>query len=392
MNEQTIIDAYLNTDDEIDIICKTYNVSESKLYCILRQNDIKRRNMKWTNDMIREEAKKYEYKSDWQKSNPVSYTTALRRKIMEECSKHMKIKPNCYTSDMGVIYAYIFTDNHAYIGLSVVPHKRHAKHKTEGPVFEHAKICPTYERLILEDKIPFSDMVIREQHYMDLYRGNGYILLNSVGAGSRGSISNKRWTVSKLLEESKKYKTRAEWKEKSNASHLAATRTGNIDMFCTHMERLKRQDWSEISVLEEARKYENVSQWQKNSKSSYNWALKYKILDKCKEHMKPLHRMWTNDDVMLDAKKYSTISEWSTNSNAYEASKRMGIFEDATKHMNKDGYKNRTDEEIILDASQYESRKSWIANSRTVYCAAHRRKILHLCIHKPNNSNFERNE
>jgi hypothetical protein len=48
--------------------------------------------MKWTKDKIFKEAKKYKYRSEWEKNSPKSYNAARFRKITNEVAAHMPLR------------------------------------------------------------------------------------------------------------------------------------------------------------------------------------------------------------------------------------------------------------------------------------------------------------
>lgn len=385
IDESELIKDYKTSTLTNTELYEKYQISEKKLYRILKNKNIPvgrehftRHN--WTLEEMQSSAKRYQHRSDWQTGDRKAYSMALKRGLLELCCNHMTPKPSCFTADIGVIYSFEFSDNSVYVGLTVVPHKRYQKHMNEGSVCNHIKICPDFKYNILEQNVAFEDLPNREEHHLQIYKANGYKILNKVKTGSRGSIATKYWSINKIQEDALKYKTRTEWARKSPKSYNAAVKMKAVDSFCKHME-LKRQTWDDDKVKEDAKKYFTKVSWSKNSGSAYNYAITHKMVDVCCEHMVPFYKSWTDEAIINDAKKYNSISEWSSASSAYVAALKRGIGDIATSHMDKSNYIRWKDEDLIADAAKYQNRSDWLKYSRKFYMAAGQRKILHLCIH-----------
>ncbi len=386
-----IIEEYKYSDCSMEYMCEKHNISQTRIYNILKSRNIPTGRLvnprkKWTNEMIIEQAKKYKHRSDWQNAGrtdgDTSYTLARTRGIFEECCKHMVPKPNCFTADIGIIYGFFFADNHCYVGLTVNPSTRYEKHMREGPVFKHIKKCPKFEYKVLEKDVAFSDIVEREQHYMDMYTESGFNILNTKKARSTGSITSRYWTDELLQKDALLFKSRTEWARNKPASYSIAVKRKKVDKFCSHMEILKRAPWSEEEVMEDAKKYNTRAEWSKLGATSYMAAIKLDILDKSCEHMKYVNHIWTDDMIMESSKKYNTITEWSASDpKAYQAHFRRSDRQRFTHHMDKSRYNNWSDDELIYSALKYETRSDWINCARKEYMAAHRKNILHKCIH-----------
>lgn len=142
---------------------------------------------KFTHEELVEDAKKYRYRSDWDKHSPHKYRAALRRGIAKECCAHMEYKTNPYKDDIGVIYGFFFSDNSVYIGLTIQPEERFKNHQKNGTVFNKIQKGFTYEYKILETKIPNSILADKENAYIDLYKNHpSYTLLNKTSGVPEG--------------------------------------------------------------------------------------------------------------------------------------------------------------------------------------------------------------
>ena len=165
--------------------------SSIDLYCV----HMTKLNKNWSNDELFRDALLYNFRSDWYKANPKAYRTAYRRNLLEVCCSHMSYKPSFITDDIGVIYAFIFSDNTAYIGLTIDPARRFKDHLKHGPVFTKISNSFSYDYKILEQDIPNKILSEREIFFINEYKRNGISLLNTHKGGARGTISRRKQSI-----------------------------------------------------------------------------------------------------------------------------------------------------------------------------------------------------
>ena len=97
------------------------------------------------------------------------------------------------------IYAYEFLikqRKYVYVGLTYNIHIRHEKHcnTNSSPVYKFCKeknIKPIKKPKQLTDYVDAQEASMLEQYYCDLYKNNGWILLNKNKAGALGNMSYK---------------------------------------------------------------------------------------------------------------------------------------------------------------------------------------------------------
>ena len=189
-----------------------------------------------------------------------------------------------------------------------------------------------------------------------------------------------KWTKDTILNDAKKYKTRAEWKNASTG-YKAAQKMNILDLSCSHMKRLcVHGKWTEKAILEDAKKYQGRKQWQINSPGAYAAAVKKNLINKC-SHMGSGYIKWTAEMIAKDAKKYKTKAEWKKNSVGYAAAQRRNILDKVCRHMH-DGRKIWTMEEILKEAGQHETLIEWRKRSNGCYQAAISKGLLEkACAH-----------
>ena len=83
-------------------------------------------------------------------------------------------------------------------------------------------------------------------------------------------MAKSKWNYDTCLEESRKYKSRSEFKKKCRGAYAAALRNGWLDDYDWFEEQ--RQIWDKKSCLEEARKYKSRTELSKKGGREYRAA------------------------------------------------------------------------------------------------------------------------
>ena len=194
---------------------------------------------------------------------------------------------------------------------------------------------------------------------------------------------NKMWTLETCKKDALKYKSKSEWQDKSKGAYWAACTNKWLNECCNHMKRPKhwRLTWTLELCKADALKYKTRTEWQKKS-SGYKAARKNNWLDQCCAHMKILHQVWTLEDCKKDALKYKTRTEWARKSKGkYLSAMRKKKLDVCCEHMKPMRLPNNywTLERCKEDALKYKSIISWRKNSKTAYHTAHENKWIEEC-------------
>jgi len=191
---------------------------------------------KYTDDDLIAAAKLWKTRGEWKRNDSKRYQAAILRGLLERCCAHMQRAANPYAGDY-IIYAYEFTDKHAYVGLTFLPGQRKATHRLRGPVAEHTLVCPEFSYKVLQSGLTSPEAAAEaEQRHVDRYKSDGWTMLNINKAGGIGCL-RRRWTKEAVLEEAKKYSTRQAWIDGSQASYRTAMREGWRDEAAAHMPK-----------------------------------------------------------------------------------------------------------------------------------------------------------
>lgn len=196
----------------------------------------------WTDDELVAVAAQYQHKGDWKRSDNVEHTAAYqaalaRPDVFARATAHMTPKASPYAGDY-VVYAYEFSDNHAYVGLTFQPAIRRSQHAQTGPVFEHAKVCqnPVYKVCQSAIMSPL-EAAEAEKRWVGQYRAAGWALLNTTEAGSLGSLEPVKWDKLAVIAEARKYPTKQAWIDGSQRSYRVAKREGWFAEASVHMPK-----------------------------------------------------------------------------------------------------------------------------------------------------------
>ena len=279
----------------------------------------------WTYENCKEEALKYDNKTDFFKKSSGAYDAAYRKGWLGDICIHMiqKRKPNnywtkerCFKAAMNCttnkefqkiypraseliysnnwvteagshfqklgnrynrcIYCYEFSDNYVYIGLTYDLKKRDLEHNTQnikkisvvGKHINETGITPIFKQL--SEYVDVYDAVFLENFYLKQYSSNNWNVLNIAKTGGIGGKIVK-WTKEKCIREALKYKTRNEFELNSSGAYDAAHRNKWLNEISVHMliYRKHRNYWSFERCKEEYLKYNKLSEFRKYSNSAY---------------------------------------------------------------------------------------------------------------------------
>lgn len=183
-----------------------------------------------------------------------------------------------------LIYVFEFPDKSAYIGLTFNLNKRKFSHffDKKSQVYKHIEktgLQPCFKQLT--DFIDRNSASIKEGEFLDMYKQEGWNILNKNKTGGLGGTIIK-WTKEKCVQEALKYKTKKEWGINSRGSYESARKNKWIDECAKHMiTGRKARIWTFDKCKLEATKYTSRTEWAEKSGSSYYAAVRYKWIEQC---------------------------------------------------------------------------------------------------------------
>lgn len=241
----------------------------------------------WTKEKCIEDAKNFNTRIEWKKLSPSSYSSACKKKWLNDCTSHM-IRLGSHVKRL--IYAFEFSDKSVYVGLTYNSIERKNEHLNpkrvqKSAVYKYLKktgIIPEFKELT--DYIDKYLSIIKEKEYLEHYKFEGWNILNKYPTGALGG-NTLYWTKENCIENAKKYSTLKEWRLNNNSVYCTAIKRGWIEECTNHMIRTYKI-WTKEKCIEDAKKYLTVMEWRKHSEGAFKASSKNNWLDLCCSHMK----------------------------------------------------------------------------------------------------------
>ena len=143
----------------------------------------------WIKDNILVEALKYKTRKEFKEKSHKAYVGASKLNILNDVCEHMEITGNVLSR---CIYAFEFSDNYVYVGLTCNDDRRKREHLNDikSPVYKHMKennISPKH--ILLSNGYVDVEVAqeLEKSWYLN-YKNNGWFMLNSNRLGGTGGI------------------------------------------------------------------------------------------------------------------------------------------------------------------------------------------------------------
>jgi predicted GIY-YIG superfamily endonuclease len=269
--------------------------------------------VKWTYELLKEEALKYKTIKEFRLNSPNGYAACIRRKIIRELTTHMEPLGHRFSR---MVYVYEFPDNHAYVGLTYNKDKRHDEHMTDGrgPVYKHMKSTgniPVY-KMVSDGYIPKSDAKNLEIETHQKYLDSGWIMLNSAKCGALGG-NDFKYSEDELKSVALKYKNRSELKKNDMKVYTLIIHRRLYHLF-NHMEWNGNTTYNLEEVIKECKKYETRMELRKKNRAIYFWVCVNDHKEICFSHMKQIRNpKWDINEAIKISKKYTYIADFKKN-------------------------------------------------------------------------------
>ncbi|HIF9072491.1 TPA: GIY-YIG nuclease family protein [Photobacterium damselae] len=288
----------------------------------------------WTKQTIQEAALKFETRKEFEMGFKGAYRAAQRENILNEVCSHMKVVGS---EHYRCIYLIINECRKlVYVGLTFNFDKRISSHKRGTlKTTENIVTYPGTEYRQLTEYVEKSEAQKLEQDYLNQFKQSGYKILNRAKTGGLGT-SKAFWTKERCFIEAQKFTTRGEFQKKASGAYDSALKNKWLNEICQHMDVVLKS-WDKQACQEEAKKYLTRTQFNKGCGSAYNSARNNGWLDEICTHMssnqKP-HGYWTKERCQGEAKKYLTKSKFNKGCiSAFQKAKRCGWLEEICAHM-----------------------------------------------------------
>lgn len=266
-----------------------------KLDCICSHMYKPIRWSKWTKERCQTKALNYQTKKEFKEKSPGAYSYASKKKFLEQICSHMKSqrKPNGYWTKEKC--------------------QKEAKKYNSKSKFQKGNVSAYRNALNnnwLEDICPHMITKTKPKNY---------------------------WTKEQCKIEASKYKSRADFQKSSNVAYTKSCKNKWIDEICSHMVEIKKPNnyWTKERCKAEAIKYQSKKEFREQAGNVYAIAHKRGWIDEICSHMRPKRRpfgYWTKDKIIEEAAKYSTRSEFNKKSGgASTVARGYGWYEEIWK-------------------------------------------------------------
>lgn len=350
----------------------------------------------WTLELCKSKAIQYKTRSEFRKNFSGAWNAARRNGWLDDICSHMVLGDSICER---INYAYEFSDNHVYVGLTYNIPIRDGQHYSllKDPVYKHIKKTGLKPTLICDELKEASLAQKKEKEMIEQYKKDGWILLNSVKGGSLGS-SPRKWRRTTCEKAALKCGSKSEFQRLFSGAWAAAKKGGWINDICSHMIELRKPNgyWTKERIIDAALKSKKRSEFKKGFPVAYNIARKNGWLEEVCSHMimgRSPNGYWTKQMVAEIALKYKTKCEFKKlYSNVYELSLRKGWLKDICSHMIEVHKPNNywTQDKIKEVALKYKKRSEFRKGFPSAYAAAIKNGWLNnICSHmvevqKPN--------
>jgi predicted GIY-YIG superfamily endonuclease len=280
-----------------------FNLHSKGAYCSARYNDwlpeiyshmieLQKPNNYWTYENCKQEALKYNTRTEFRKKCSWGYIKAKRNNWLDEICQHMII----------------------IIRTKKVWTLEECKQ-------EALKYTTKYDFRTKSNKI--YDIAQRNKWLNEICQ---HMII----------IKKSKWTKEICLENALKYDNRFDWRINEKTIYNAASKNGWMKDCVKHMKTFQKEIfWTKEVCMIDAKKYNRPSDWQKNS-AGHQIAWKNGWLEECCKHMTEKSISWTIEKCIASALKYPTRTDWWLNErSAYSTAVAKGWLQKCTVHMRK---------------------------------------------------------
>ncbi len=289
----------------------------------------------WNYQRVVSEAKKYSFRSDFEKGSAAAYQKASRMKWLAKVCQHMKRRGN---RNYRAIYVIEFSDRSAYVGLTHDYDERIERHRRERSI-AGKKMQSVNFKIIRDDVwLPKEQAAEKELAYIERYAARGWRILNIKPAGSLGGNVEK-WTKNACRNEIANCKTLKELRTRAPGAYNRCLKKGWLSSLAGHLplSMAKHGYWTKSRIRETAKPFQQRAQFKEAYPSAYAAARRKGILDNVCAHMQSPMRpsgYWAEENIFRAAKSFTTRSEFKKyHSRAVAKARELGIIDKVCAHM-----------------------------------------------------------
>ena len=189
-----------------------------------------------------------------------------------------------------------------------------------------------------------------------------------------------KWTKEAVIEESRKYRTKADFRRGNPGASAAARRQGWLNEI-TWFEKPKswKLKWTQEAVFTESKKYNSLDSFRQSSRGAYTVAYKNGWLDEMTWlQRKQIKRgFWeSKENVLSESQKYTSMKDFRSGcTRAYNSAKKNGWLEEMTwlaKNKAVPPFHWSSKSNVLEESKKYTSRIDFMRGSSGAYASAKR--------------------
>jgi hypothetical protein len=290
-----------------------------------------KKHYKWTYNLAKAEASKYETRTQFRTMAGGCYMYALKNNFLDDICSHMNVlkkrwtKNNCIEAAKKHDYFYEFKkkDCDAYMAA-----RRHGWEKEiKGMLKAYTSKWGNKETVLLEAKKYETKKSFRKYSkgaYEACYR-NGWVKEACAHMSMLSKSKSKVWTKEKCLTEILKYENRSDFRKKSRGAYQACKLNNWFSEEIAKLKVKKVVDWTKDKCWQLAKRYKSKKDFKINQNGAYLFALRRGWKDEICSHMDAKFTFWTKEKCKIEASKYKSRSEYARENGAsYQFAMKQG--------------------------------------------------------------------
>lgn len=342
----------------------------------------------YTEQKCKKIALQFKSKKEFRETNESCYNRACKFGWIDNYNWLQDERFDLFKDKIDLVYAYEFVEQHTvYIGRTLMRTKKRRDYQHifgNDSVSKFAKDnnISVPEMKILEDNLTIKEGAENEGIWIELYREDGWNILNKAKAGSIGGLGKgkSRYTYEICLKLSTTCNDKAEFKKNHPQAYCISFKNKWLDKFDFKDGKIvgadKRRKYDYQTCYEEAKKYNTITEFENGSKGAC-------VASRANGWMKDYtwftllwQEKWNKESCYEEAKKYSTLEDFMSKSNScYSTACKNKWIDDYTwleRKRTRRGYWQNYDN-CYNEAKKYNSMSDFMRKSNGAYNSARKK-------------------
>lgn len=282
----------------------------------------------WSNHTCREEALKFETRSEFHKKSGSAYIAATKLNILDEICSHMitPIRTRLWTRENCQEEAAKYNNKSDFRANSAKAYSAAQKNGWLNDICSHMIAWRKPKGFWIKENCRQEALKYASRSEFNKCSSRAYLIaknnnwleelcIHMIITRKPGSYLSKDQFQSEAL----KYNSRSEFQKNSNVAYTKACRMKWIDEISAHMNSIKKPNnyWSLDRCSEIAREFDTIKEFREKAGNIYAYAHRKKWIEQICVHMKRTRKpavFWTKEAITEEAAKYKTRSEFNKKS------------------------------------------------------------------------------